>query len=198
MSVVEAQPAAVFGCRPGVSGGICFLEEQLVLYAAGAACAQFHTEQRWHKFIPGGSPPPDPAAAAARPRPDPSPPRRPREEPGRAGAGRQPQPAVPGRLRDGGGGAGPDGVRADGGAAAAAEDAERRRAAGARDGGLGLLPRRPVSGGSHRPSRGAARPVAVGEAAAAGRGAPRGRGHRCLPGNGRWGQRSGRKEQLLN
>lgn len=53
MSVVEAQPAAVFGCRPGVSGGICFLEEQLVLYAAGAACAQFHTEQRWHKFIPG-------------------------------------------------------------------------------------------------------------------------------------------------
>ncbi|NXJ07760.1 CFA57 protein, partial [Odontophorus gujanensis] len=53
MSSVAAQPAAVFGCRPGVSGGVCFLEERVVLHAAGAACAQFHTEQRWHKFIPG-------------------------------------------------------------------------------------------------------------------------------------------------
>ncbi|XP_065602497.1 cilia- and flagella-associated protein 57 [Cyrtonyx montezumae] len=50
---VAAEPAAVFGCRPAVSGGVCFLEERLVLHAAGAACAQFHTEQRWHKFIPG-------------------------------------------------------------------------------------------------------------------------------------------------
>uniref|UniRef100_A0A8C9LBG8 Cilia and flagella associated protein 57 n=1 Tax=Pavo cristatus TaxID=9049 RepID=A0A8C9LBG8_PAVCR len=53
MSSVAAQPAAVFGYRPGVSGGVCFLEERLVLHAAGAACAQFHTDQRWHKFIPG-------------------------------------------------------------------------------------------------------------------------------------------------
>lgn len=70
MALVEARPAAVFGCRPGVSGGVCFLQERLVLHAAGAALAQFHTEQRWHKFIPGAGIPPSPAAA--RPRPDPT------------------------------------------------------------------------------------------------------------------------------
>ncbi|XP_032302082.1 cilia- and flagella-associated protein 57 isoform X2 [Coturnix japonica] len=52
-AAAEVEPVAVFGCRPGVSGGLCFLEEHLVLHAAGAACALFHTEHRWHKFIPG-------------------------------------------------------------------------------------------------------------------------------------------------
>ncbi|OXB54055.1 hypothetical protein ASZ78_001295 [Callipepla squamata] len=53
MAAVAARPAAVFGCRPGVPGGVCFLQERLVLHAAGAACAQFHTEHRRHEFIPG-------------------------------------------------------------------------------------------------------------------------------------------------
>ncbi|NWQ73156.1 CFA57 protein, partial [Columbina picui] len=47
------QPVAVFGCRPRVAGGVCFLEDQVVLHAAGAGCLQLHLEQKWHKFIPG-------------------------------------------------------------------------------------------------------------------------------------------------
>ncbi|NXJ89257.1 CFA57 protein, partial [Corythaixoides concolor] len=53
MSAVEVQPVAVFGCRPRVAGGVCFLEEQIVLHAAGAGCLRLHLEQKWHKFIPG-------------------------------------------------------------------------------------------------------------------------------------------------
>ncbi|XP_054689063.1 cilia- and flagella-associated protein 57 isoform X1 [Grus americana] len=53
MSAVVAQPVAVFGCRPRVAGGVCFLEDQVVLHAAGAGCLRFHLEQKWHKFIPG-------------------------------------------------------------------------------------------------------------------------------------------------
>ncbi|NXE75828.1 CFA57 protein, partial [Cochlearius cochlearius] len=53
MAAVEAQPAAVFGCRPRVAGGVCFLEDQVVLHAAGAGCLRLHLEQKWHKFIPG-------------------------------------------------------------------------------------------------------------------------------------------------
>ncbi|NXW07254.1 CFA57 protein, partial [Fregetta grallaria] len=53
MSAVVAQPVAVFGCRPRVAGGVCFLEDQVVLHAAGAGCLRLHLEQKWHKFIPG-------------------------------------------------------------------------------------------------------------------------------------------------
>uniref|UniRef100_A0A8C3K567 Cilia and flagella associated protein 57 n=1 Tax=Calidris pygmaea TaxID=425635 RepID=A0A8C3K567_9CHAR len=53
MSAVAAQPVAVFGCRPRVAGGVCFLEDQVVLHAAGTGCLQLHLEQKWHKFIPG-------------------------------------------------------------------------------------------------------------------------------------------------
>ncbi|XP_049664246.1 cilia- and flagella-associated protein 57 [Accipiter gentilis] len=53
MSAVTAQPVAVFGCRPRVAGGVCFVEDQVVLHAAGAGCLQLHLEQKWHKFIPG-------------------------------------------------------------------------------------------------------------------------------------------------
>lgn len=198
MSAVTAQPVAVFGCRPRVAGGVCFVEDQVVLHAAGAGCLQLHLEQKWHKFIPGGPDPgpgpptpapdprtPDPDPGPGPPCPDPSPSRRHREEPGRAGAGRQPQPAVPGRLRDGGGAAGPDRLRAVVGAGAAAEDAGRRRAAGAGGGGPGLLPRLPVPGGRHGPPRGAPHLLAVGEAAADGGGPPRGPGQWRLPGKGR-------------
>uniref|UniRef100_A0A8C4V989 Cilia and flagella associated protein 57 n=1 Tax=Falco tinnunculus TaxID=100819 RepID=A0A8C4V989_FALTI len=52
-AAVAAQPVAVFGCRPRVAGGVCFLEEQVVLHAAGAGCLRVHLEQKWHKFIPG-------------------------------------------------------------------------------------------------------------------------------------------------
>ncbi|NXV32406.1 CFA57 protein, partial [Rissa tridactyla] len=53
MSAVVAQPVAVFGCRPRVAGGVCFLEDQVVLHAAGTGCLQLHLEQKWHKFVPG-------------------------------------------------------------------------------------------------------------------------------------------------
>ncbi|KAM9280350.1 LOW QUALITY PROTEIN: cilia- and flagella-associated protein 57 [Cariama cristata] len=53
MAAVVAEPVAVFGCRPRVAGGVCFLEEQVVLNAAGAGCLRFHLKQKWQKFIPG-------------------------------------------------------------------------------------------------------------------------------------------------
>ncbi|NWI19707.1 CFA57 protein, partial [Crypturellus soui] len=53
MSAVVAQPVAIFGCRSQVPGGLCFFDEQILLYAAGASCVQFHIEQKWQKFIPG-------------------------------------------------------------------------------------------------------------------------------------------------
>ncbi|XP_071666051.1 cilia- and flagella-associated protein 57 isoform X3 [Patagioenas fasciata] len=53
MAAAGAQPVAVFGCRPRVAGGVCFLEDHVVLHAAGAGCLQRHLEQKWHKFIPG-------------------------------------------------------------------------------------------------------------------------------------------------
>ncbi|XP_051664411.1 cilia- and flagella-associated protein 57 isoform X2 [Manacus candei] len=46
-------PVAVFGCRPRVAGGVCFLEEQVLLHAAGAGCLRLHLEHKWHNFIPG-------------------------------------------------------------------------------------------------------------------------------------------------
>ncbi|XP_074762504.1 cilia- and flagella-associated protein 57 isoform X2 [Athene noctua] len=53
MSTVVAEPVAVFGCRPRVAGGLCFLEERVVLHAAGAGCLRLHLEQKRHRFIPG-------------------------------------------------------------------------------------------------------------------------------------------------
>ncbi|XP_030351750.1 cilia- and flagella-associated protein 57 [Strigops habroptila] len=53
MSDVLAQSVAVLGCRPGVAGGVCFLEDQVVLHAVGAGCVQLHLRQKWHKFMPG-------------------------------------------------------------------------------------------------------------------------------------------------
>ncbi|NXX21492.1 CFA57 protein, partial [Podargus strigoides] len=53
MAAVVAKPAAVFGCRSRVAGGVCFLGEQVVLHAAGAGCLRLHIEQKRHKFIPG-------------------------------------------------------------------------------------------------------------------------------------------------
>ncbi|XP_064003867.1 cilia- and flagella-associated protein 57 isoform X2 [Pogoniulus pusillus] len=53
MPTVVAQPVAVFGCRPRVGGGVCFVEDQVVLHAAGTGCLRLHLEQKWQKFIPG-------------------------------------------------------------------------------------------------------------------------------------------------
>ncbi|KAL2301784.1 hypothetical protein Nmel_011180 [Mimus melanotis] len=53
MAGAAVLPVAVFGCRPGVAGGVCFLEEQVVLHAAGAGCLRLHLEHKWHNFIPG-------------------------------------------------------------------------------------------------------------------------------------------------
>lgn len=70
MAGAAVLPVAVFGCRPGVAGGVCFLEEQVVLHAAGAGCLRLHLEHKWHNFIPGATDPgPDP-----NPGPDPGPP----------------------------------------------------------------------------------------------------------------------------
>ncbi|XP_032923476.1 cilia- and flagella-associated protein 57 [Catharus ustulatus] len=53
MAGAAVLPVAVFGCRPAVAGGVCFLEEQVVLHAAGAGCLRLHLEYKWHNFIPG-------------------------------------------------------------------------------------------------------------------------------------------------
>uniref|UniRef100_A0A8C3R6X7 Cilia and flagella associated protein 57 n=1 Tax=Cyanoderma ruficeps TaxID=181631 RepID=A0A8C3R6X7_9PASS len=53
MAGADVLPVAVFGCRPRVAGGVCFLEEQVVLHAAGAGCLRLHLEHKWHNFIPG-------------------------------------------------------------------------------------------------------------------------------------------------
>ncbi|XP_075280835.1 cilia- and flagella-associated protein 57 isoform X3 [Opisthocomus hoazin] len=53
MAAAAAQPVAVFGCRPRVAGGVCFLEDRVVLHAAGAGCLRLHLEQKWRQFIPG-------------------------------------------------------------------------------------------------------------------------------------------------
>ncbi|XP_071420692.1 cilia- and flagella-associated protein 57 isoform X1 [Pithys albifrons albifrons] len=53
MAAAAVLPVAVFGCRPRVAGGVCFLEEQVVLHAAGAGCLRLHLEHKWHNFIPG-------------------------------------------------------------------------------------------------------------------------------------------------
>lgn len=72
MAGAAVLPVAVFGCRPAVAGGVCFLEEQVVLHAAGAGCLRLHLEYKWHNFIPGGTDPgPDPNPG---PGPDPGPP----------------------------------------------------------------------------------------------------------------------------
>ncbi|NXV71523.1 CFA57 protein, partial [Atlantisia rogersi] len=47
------EPVAVYGCRPRVAGGVCFLQDQVVLHAAGTGCLRLHLQQKWHKFIPG-------------------------------------------------------------------------------------------------------------------------------------------------
>ncbi|XP_040421976.1 cilia- and flagella-associated protein 57 isoform X2 [Cygnus olor] len=53
MAAAVAEPAAVFGCRPRVGGGVCFVGEREVLHAAGAGCARLHTEHRRQAFLPG-------------------------------------------------------------------------------------------------------------------------------------------------
>nr|XP_030134824.1 cilia- and flagella-associated protein 57 isoform X1 [Taeniopygia guttata] len=53
MAGAAVRPVAVFGCRPRVAGGVCFLEERVVLHAAGAGCLRLHLEHKWHNFIPG-------------------------------------------------------------------------------------------------------------------------------------------------
>ncbi|XP_063263369.1 LOW QUALITY PROTEIN: cilia- and flagella-associated protein 57 [Prinia subflava] len=53
MAGTAVLPVAVFGCRPRVAGGVCFLEEQVVLHAAGAGCLRLHLQHKWHNFIPG-------------------------------------------------------------------------------------------------------------------------------------------------
>ncbi|NXE28155.1 CFA57 protein, partial [Ardeotis kori] len=70
-AAAAVQPVAVFGCRPRVAGGVCFVEDQVVLHAAGAGCLWLHLEQKQHKFIPGGTDPgPGPLSPpSARPRP---------------------------------------------------------------------------------------------------------------------------------
>uniref|UniRef100_A0A8B9NKF6 Cilia and flagella associated protein 57 n=1 Tax=Accipiter nisus TaxID=211598 RepID=A0A8B9NKF6_9AVES len=40
MSAVTAQPVAVFGCRPRVAGGVCFVEDQVVLHALSSVPAR--------------------------------------------------------------------------------------------------------------------------------------------------------------
>ncbi|XP_041357286.1 cilia- and flagella-associated protein 57-like [Gigantopelta aegis] len=53
MSIAIAQARHIFGLRPGVSGAICYHDEQTIVYASGANCILYNTDQKVQKFIPG-------------------------------------------------------------------------------------------------------------------------------------------------
>ena len=53
MAIAIAQARHIFGLRPGVSGVICYHDEQTIVYPAGANCILYNTDQKVQKFIPG-------------------------------------------------------------------------------------------------------------------------------------------------
>jgi len=53
MSIAIAQTRHMFGMKPGVSGNICYHDEQTIVYPAGANCILYNIDQKSQKFIPG-------------------------------------------------------------------------------------------------------------------------------------------------
>ncbi|KAL5016238.1 hypothetical protein ScPMuIL_005827 [Solemya velum] len=53
MSIGIAQARHIFGLKSGISGNICYHDEQTILYPAGANCILYNIDQKVQKFIPG-------------------------------------------------------------------------------------------------------------------------------------------------
>ena len=53
MAIAIAQARHIFGLKPGVSGNICYHDEQTIVYPAGANCILYNIDQKAQKFIPG-------------------------------------------------------------------------------------------------------------------------------------------------
>ncbi|XP_025110126.1 cilia- and flagella-associated protein 57-like [Pomacea canaliculata] len=53
MSIALAQAKYIFGLKPGVSGNICYHDEQTIVYPAGSNCILYNIDQKAQKFIPG-------------------------------------------------------------------------------------------------------------------------------------------------
>ncbi|GFR57789.1 cilia- and flagella-associated protein 57-like [Elysia marginata] len=53
MSIAIAQARHIFGLKPGVSGNICYHDEQTIVYPAGSNCILYNIDQKVQRFIPG-------------------------------------------------------------------------------------------------------------------------------------------------
>ncbi|KAJ8306471.1 hypothetical protein KUTeg_017016 [Tegillarca granosa] len=53
MSIAIAQARHIFGLKSGVTGNICYHDEQTIVYPAGSNCILYNTEQKTQKFIQG-------------------------------------------------------------------------------------------------------------------------------------------------
>ena len=54
MSIAIAQARHIFGLKSGVSGNICYHDEQTIVYPAGSNCILYNIDQKVQRFIPGG------------------------------------------------------------------------------------------------------------------------------------------------
>ncbi|KAK3612310.1 hypothetical protein CHS0354_011028 [Potamilus streckersoni] len=52
MSIAITQAKHIFGLKPGVTGNICYHDEQTIVYPAGANCILYNIDQKSQKFIP--------------------------------------------------------------------------------------------------------------------------------------------------
>ena len=53
MSIAVATPRHVFGLKADVTGNICYLDEQTIIYPAGSNCILYNIDQKSQRFIPG-------------------------------------------------------------------------------------------------------------------------------------------------
>lgn len=53
MSIAIAQARHIFGLKSGVSGNICYHDEQTIVYPSGANCILYNIDQKVQKFIQG-------------------------------------------------------------------------------------------------------------------------------------------------
>ncbi|KAH9523432.1 Cilia- and flagella-associated protein 57 [Bulinus truncatus] len=53
MSIAIAQARYIFGLKSGVSGNVCYHDEQTIVYPAGSNCVLYNIDQKTQKFIQG-------------------------------------------------------------------------------------------------------------------------------------------------
>lgn len=53
MSIAVAMARHIFGLKQGVSGNICYHDEQTIVYPSGANCILYNIDQKSQKFIAG-------------------------------------------------------------------------------------------------------------------------------------------------